>query len=181
MPDNLSGDYILVKRLINGNYIAFNSLYEKYSYAVFRFAFGYVKSKTEAEEIVQDVFMTIWDKRINLNPGLSFKSYVFTIAFHCVLKYFRTKEHLTKYINGVLSENSFKPELQEINYDFLCQYIKKISENLPPRCKEVFIKSRLEDQSIHEIAREMEISHKTVENQLTYALKFIRQKLIKEL
>lgn len=69
---------------------------------------------------------------------------------------------------------------EKITYDSLQKYITEIVNQLPPRRKEIFIKSRFEGLTVKEIAEEMEISHKTVENQLTDALKFIRINLIRE-
>jgi RNA polymerase sigma-70 factor (ECF subfamily) len=69
---------------------------------------------------------------------------------------------------------------QKITYDSLYQYITELVNQLPERRKEIFIKSRFEGLSIKEIAEKLKISHKTVENQLTDALKFIRTNLNRE-
>lgn len=69
---------------------------------------------------------------------------------------------------------------QKISYDSLLQYIKELATKLPERRREIFMRSRFEGQKIQEIAEAMKISHKTVENQLTEALKFIRDNLKKE-
>jgi RNA polymerase sigma-70 factor (ECF subfamily) len=79
--------------------------------------------------------------------------------------------------------NGDEPDIQttqSITYNSLYQYINELVDQLPERRKEIFIKSRFEGQSIKEIAEELMISHKTVENQLTDALKFIRTNLNRE-
>lgn len=171
---------LLVRQLSKGNLMAFNTLYKEYSGRLFRFAFGYLKSEDEAEELVQEVFTIIWEKRSDLKEEHSFKSFLFTIAFNIIRKHFRTKAHLSEYMKSVPGDNPDMQTSQLVTYDSLYQYITKLVEQMPLRRKEIFVKSRFEGLSIKEIAEELKISHKTVENQLTAALKFIRTKLNRE-
>lgn len=147
---------------------------------MYRFAYGYLKSEKEAEELVQEVFTIIWEKRADLKEELSFKSFLFTIAFNIIRRHFRTKVHLSEYFK---SENLVDTDMQtsqQVSYDSLYQYLIKLVNQIPQRRKEIFMKSRIEGLSIKEIAEELKISHKTVENQLTDALKFIRTNLNRE-
>ena len=171
----------LVRELSAGNILAFNTLFKEYSGRLYRFAYGYLKQEAEAEELVQEVFMIIWDKRANLKEELSFKSFLFTISFNIIKKHFRTKAYLSEFYK---SEINSEPDMQtshKVAYDSLYQFLTEIVNHLPKRRKEIFIKSRLEGLNIKEISNEMKISHKTVENQLTIALKFIREKLKREI
>jgi len=168
---------LLVHNLSKGNLLAFNTLFKEYSGRLYRFAFGYLKSEPEAEELVQEVFTIIWEKRADLKKELSFKSFLFTIAFNIIRKHFRTKAYLSEYLKTGISDDMDMQTSQKITYDSLHQYITELVNQLPLRRKEIFIKSRFEGHSIKEIAEEMKISHKTVENQLTDALKFIRTNL----
>jgi len=170
----------LVHNLSKGNLLAFNTLYKFYSGRLYRFALGYLKSEEEAEELVQEVFTKIWEKRSDLKEELSFKSFLFTIAFNIIRKHFRTKAYLANYLNTKISDDLDMHTSHKITYDSLYQYITNLVNQLPNRCKEIFIKSRLEGLSISEIAEKLKISHKTVENQLTQALKFIRTNLNRE-
>jgi RNA polymerase sigma-70 factor (family 1) len=176
----IQNESLLVESLLKGNLLAFNSLYNEYSNRLYRFAFGYLKSDAEAEELVQEVFTIIWEKRMTLKEELSFKSFLFTIAFNIIKKHFRTKTYLSEYLqisNGNTSDNITS---QDITYNSLYQYITELVNQLPDRRKEIFIKSRFEGLSTKEIAEKLQISHKTVENQLTEALRFIRANLNKE-
>jgi RNA polymerase sigma-70 factor (ECF subfamily) len=147
---------------------------------LYRFALGYLKSEAEAEELVQEVFTKIWEKRADLKKELSFKSFLFTIAFNIIRKHFRTRAYLSEYFKtGNISDLDMQTS-QKITYDSLYQYITELVNQLPARRKEIFIKNRFEGLSIKEIAEELKISHKTVENQLTDALKFIRTNLNRE-
>ena len=173
----IENESLLVQNLSKGNLLAFNTLYNEYSNRLYRFALGYLKSEAEAEELVQEVFTKIWEKRADLKKELSFKSFLFTIAFNIIRRHFRTKAYLSEYFKtGVISEPDMQTS-QKITYDSLYQYITELVNQLPERRKEIFIKSRFEGLSIKEIAEKLKISHKTVENQLTDALKFIRTNL----
>jgi RNA polymerase sigma-70 factor (ECF subfamily) len=170
----------LVYNLSRGNLLAFNTLYKEYSGRLYRFAVGYLKSETEAEELVQEVFTIIWEKRADLKEELSFKSFLFTIAFNIIRKHFRTKSYFAEYFKSELNPDLDMQTSQKITYNSLHQYITELVNKLPDRRKEIFIKSRFYGLTIKEIAEEMKISHKTVENQLTDALKFIRINLNRE-
>ena len=170
----------MVRSLSKGNIVAFNTLYNEYSNRLYRFAFGYLKSQQEAEEIVQEVFFKIWESRSKLKADLSFKSFLFTIAFNIIKKHFRTKEQVSKYFTSLSNADIDVVTSEKITYDSLHQFISELVNRLPERRKAIFIKSRFEGLSIKEIAAEMNISHKTVENQLTEALKFIRTNINRE-
>ena len=176
----IQSDPILVKNLSKGNLLAFNTLYKMYSGRLYRFANGYLKSEAEAEELVQEVFTIIWEKRAELKEELSFKSFLFTIAFNIIRKHFRTKAYLTGYLNSGIADDLDMQTSDKIIYDSLYKYLSELVDQLPTKRKEIFIRSRFKGQSIKEIAEEMHISNKTVENQLTDALKFIRTNLNKE-
>jgi RNA polymerase sigma-70 factor (ECF subfamily) len=176
----IKNEPLLVRSLSKGNLLAFNSLYKEYSGRLYRFALGYLKSEAEAEELVQEVFTKIWEKRADLKAELSFKSFLFTIAFNIIRKHFRTKACLSEYFKTEIGADLDMQTSQKITYDSLYQYITELVNQLPERRKEIFIKSRFQGYSIKEIAEALKISHKTVENQLTDALKFIRTNLNKE-
>lgn len=173
-------DAVLVKSLSKNNVLAFNTLFKRYSSRLYRFSHGYLKSDAESEEIVQEVFAKVWETRSKLKHELSFKSYLFTIAFNLIKKHFRAKACLGEYFRNAVLDDLDLRTTQDINYNSLKSYLSKIVDRLPERRREIFIKSRFEGLSIEEIAREFDISHKTVENQITMALKFIRSYLKEE-
>jgi len=170
----------LVSELSKGNLLAFNSLFEVYSNRLYYFAFKYLKSEAESEELVQEVFTRIWEKRHNLNKDLSFKSFLFTIAFNIIKKHFIAKARLDEYLKSQIRDELDLDTSDNITYDSLYKYIIELVNQLPDRRKVIFIKSRLENLSITKIAEELNISHKTVENQLTSALHFLRDKINKK-
>jgi len=169
-----------VKNLKSGDIQAFNELFEYYGRRLYHFSYHYLRSEPECEELVQEVFTRVWEKRSELKEDLSFRSYIFTIAFNIIRKYFRSRIQVKSYYESGLMEDFHMETSQKINFNSLKSRLDSLVSMLPLRRREIFIKSRMEGLSIQEIAGAMKISKKTVENQLTEALKFIRAHLSDE-
>jgi len=170
----------LVKALSKGEIRAFNDLFQLYGNRIYRFAIGYMKSQTEAEELVQDVFLKVWERRFELKDNLSFKAYLFTIAFNLIRKHFTKKALMHKYLEKQVLDDFDFDTSQNIDFNSTKKLIDTIVDQLPPKRKIVFIRSRFEGFSVTEIAEELGTSPKTVENQLGEALKFVRDHLKSE-
>ena len=170
----------LVKALSKGEIRAFNDLFQIYGNRIYRFSMGYLKSQTDAEELVQDVFLKVWEKRTELKDNLSFKAYLFTIAYNLIRKHFAKKALMHKYLEGLIIDDFDYGTTQNIDYLSTKKMIDAIVDQLPPKRKIVFIKSRFEGLTVNEIAEELGTSPKTVENQLGEALKFVREHLKSE-
>lgn len=170
----------LVKALSKGEIKAFNELFQIYGNRIYLFAFGYLKSKPETEELVQDVFLKVWERRFELKDNLSFKAYIFTIAFNIIRKHFVKGALTAKYFEQQIIDDLDLNTVHRIDYASTKKLVDQIIDQLPPKRKEVFIKSRFEGCTVKEIAKELGTSPKTVENQLGEALKFIREHLNKE-
>jgi len=165
----------LVKNLQKGSIDAFEDLYKVYSLRLYHFGMKYLKSEIEAEGLVQDVFAKVWEKRSALKAELSFKSYIFTISFNLIRKNFIKKSKLREYLSSKQGKNDMDlGTVNQVEYQSLMDYLNTLVNQLPERRREVFIKSRIEDLPVKEIADQMGISAKTVENQLTAATKFIK-------
>lgn len=180
VSDHFDNESELVLSLSKGSIIAFNQLFRKYSGLLYRFAYGYLKSVNDAEELVQDVFTKIWEKHSELKSDLSFRSYLFTIAFNDIKKVFRMKAMHSEYLDNSLFDDADHSTSQTISYNSLLDHVRELIDQLPEKRKEIFVRSRFEGQSIKEISKEMNISHKTVENQISQALKSLRKNLTKE-
>lgn len=168
----------LVEGLQNGDIESFDTLFGLYGIRLYRFAYGFLKSKEESEEIVQDVFVKIWEKRTFLKPELQFKSYLFTIAYNMIRKHFRTKALLDKYLTATANiddDNIFYTP--DVDIFSLQKLVTGLVESMPIKRRMVFQKSRGEGKSIKEIAQEMGIAESTVENHLNQALKYLRNHL----
>ncbi len=176
------GDIELVERLQKGDVEAFDLIYEKYSGKLYAFGLKYLKSTEEAEELVQSVFLKLWENYKILKKELSFKSYLFTIAYNDICKLFRKRNYRQKFIDDTLYENSqFSSEIEEgIDYHSVLEQVEQIVNKLPEKQKTIFLKSRKEGKSTKEIAEEVGLSPGTVDNYISESLKFIRSRLRNE-
>lgn len=177
---SLENEPRLVYELSKGNILAFNTLYREYGKRIYKFSYRYLRSAEEAEEIVQEVFTRIWEKRKDLKESLSFKSYVFTITFNIIRRHFKVRAMMDDYLQHKGWSDHDLQTTEKIDFNSLNQYVKALVDKLPDRRKQIFIKSRYEGLNTMEIATELKISSKTVENQLTDALRFIRSHLKNE-
>ena len=173
-----NSDKELVTALKNDDISAFNQLFYAYSSRLYHFAYGYLKSKEEAEELVQEVFIKVWDKRKDLQEEYRFKSYLFTIAYNHIKKHFRSKAIQNNYLefSGATNPEALYTR-EDVNYPSLKKWVDKLVDKMPDKRRTVFVKSRFEGKNVKEIAEEMGISQSTVENHLNQALKFLKQHL----
>lgn len=169
----------LVEQLKRGDAAAFDALFEEYGQKLYGFAFRYLKSEHETEELVQEVFVRIWENRKFLKTEYSFKSYLFTIALNHIRKFFNKKAISLRYITEAKGGNLDldNSTVESIDYASILEQIDRIVEKLPERKKLIFLKSRKEGKSSKEIAEELQITVGTVDNQVSDALRIIRDAL----
>ena len=179
MVVKIPNDNELVDRLYKGDIEAFDLIYAKYASRLYAFGKKYLGSDIEAEELVQTVFLKLWENHKKLKRELSFKSYLFTIAYNNICKIFRKKYYQEKFIESTLSDSLpyIEETEQSIDYNSVLEKVYQLIEQLPPRQKSVFLKSRNEGLSSKEIAQELGLSSGTVDNYISGALKFIRSRL----
>jgi len=180
--DKFLPDIELVKRLQCSDLEAFDMIYDRYSGKLYSFGLKYLRSTAEAEELVQSVFLKLWENHKLLNPDLSFKSYIFTITYNDICKFFRRKNYMQNFINEELLQNtdsSLETE-QSIEYQSLLSRVQQIVEKLPERQRIIFKKSREEGKTTKEIAKELNLSSGTIDNYISAALSFLRKQLKSE-
>ncbi len=170
-------DSELIRRLQKGDTEAFDLIYEKYAGKLYAFGFKYLRSAEETEELVQEVFVRIWENHRKLDKELSFKSYLFTIAYNDICKLFRKRHYVQKFINEVIQENRQSSSETEERIEYLSDLnrVMQIIDRLPQRQKEIIRKSRLEGKSAKEIAEELKLSPGTVDNYISESVRFIRK------
>jgi RNA polymerase sigma-70 factor (ECF subfamily) len=167
----------ILQSLRAGEIYAFEYLFAKYSKTLFRFSFTILKSQSEAEEIVQQVFLKIWEKRKSIDPQQKFNSYLFTVALNDIRKSFLNKAREDKFkveLYDVLLEQS-QAEQQEKDFSRYLKILDEQVEKLPGKRKEIFILHKKEGLTVNEVADYLKLSPKTVENQITAAIKTIRE------
>jgi RNA polymerase sigma-70 factor (family 1) len=180
--NNLETETYLLTKLKESDIGSFEQIFDLFYQKLYAFVFRYLKSKEDSEEIVQDVFIQIWENRLNLNENLSFKSYLFTITKNRIIDYFRKKKVESLYKNYVqnfvemVHDGTYK-ELIYKDYDIA---LTEAIQQLPEKRREVFILSKKFGMSRAEIAKFFNISENTVKNQLQEALSFLRETLKKE-
>ncbi len=169
----------LVEHLRKGDVIAFDTLFDEYSQKLFGFALKYLKNESEAEELVQEVFIKVWENRKSLKSGLSFKAYLFTISLNQIRKYFKKRAISLRYFQSLKDEKELAENTTEqyVDYESTLAQLNKIIGQLPPRRREIFIKCKMEGKNSKEIAAELNISSATVDNQVSESLRFIRSNL----
>lgn len=172
---------MLVQRLAKNDVQAFNELYNLYSRRIFGFAYGFLRSKEEAEGIVQEVFVKIWETRNNLRSDLSFSWFLFTIARNLILNKLQHHQYEMRYQKDFMAETSGDDNNTEeqVFYRDMSDHINNLIMELPPKRKEIFLLSRFEGLSYQEISEKLNISVKTVEVQISLALKYIRARIKK--
>jgi RNA polymerase sigma-70 factor (ECF subfamily) len=177
--DETHDDYCYVHLLQKGNVVAFDSLFEKYSPKLFGFSMKYLKNESEAEELVQDVFVQVWEGRQMLKTEYSFKSYLFTIALNQIRRHFNKKAISLRYLESIQNDpdQTINEIIRKDEYESTLQLINNIIGQMPPRRREIFTRRKLEGKSTKEIAEEFNISAGTIDNQVSEALHFIRSRL----
>lgn len=147
---------------------------EFFSDDLFLFAFGYLRKKEIAEEIVSDVFVKTWENRKKLTEIDNLKAYLFVSVKNSCISYIRKnrKENLISIdgIEDVVVPRAECPESEYINSENLKEIYQAI-EQLPPKCKMAFSLAKFNELRYKEIAEIMEVSEKTVNNHLVFALK----------
>jgi len=177
--DTVTDEKILIRQLKKGDLYAYDTLYRKYSSKLLYFTLGYVKVMEDAEEIVQEVFLILWRNHKQLDEDLSFSSYLFTVTYNAIRKNFRKQGREKKYLDNYLLDFDEKDvnTLTQIEYKDLIKEVKDIVETFPERRKEIFRLSREQHLTNQEIAEKLNISKKTVENNITEALRILREKM----
>lgn len=170
-------DQILFIRLQEGDEKAYKELFLKYYSPLSEYASHYIRDG-EAEELVQDLMLYLWESRESLVIETSIKSYLFTAVKHRCLNAVKKKlyhEQVHSFLYEKLKEQFEDPDYYMINE--LSELIEKAIEELPDNYKETFKLSRFGYLSNAQIANQLDVSVKTIEYRMTQALKILRIKL----
>ncbi len=160
----------------------FHELYECYWKKLYQIAFKYLKDNFEAEEVVQELFTSLWTRKDSLVlHRQTIENYLVRAVRFKISRKYSDEIRKTKKINTFKDQQSLFSNQTEkqVLYAFLKEDVDKLVTSLPERCKEVYQLSRVMGLNNRDIASNLLISEKTVENQLTKALKFLRKGLKK--
>lgn len=176
MHTNLSSDTVLLDLVRKGDLSSFNILFDRYWEKLYATVFSVCSDREACSEIVHDIFLNLWLKRESLQI-VNFKAYMQASARYHVYRYVkRVRKQSLEYREDMeFSELSVANEGElSIRYSELEKNVERELEELPGRCREIYTLSRREHLSNDEIASRLDISKRTVENQLTHALRHLR-------
>lgn len=170
-------DTELATLLTQNNEAAFCELYIRYKDKLHYFCLSLIKSKEETNDIVQEVFIRIWESRNFINPDLSFSSFLYTIARNRILNHFRDMDIDVKVKSILAKTNPVEEELIEADliYTEYQKILQEAIEALPPQRKKIFNMSREDNMTHKEIAAELGISVNTVQEHISESLRFIKK------
>ena len=173
---------ILIQPLKNGSVKAFDALYHLYSARLYNFVLKISNGDTYmAEEIVQRVFIKIWEDRSMLDTQKSFNAFICTIAKNMLMNEYKHQMVEFVYQEYILqiNEEGSSDGVDKIEYVFLEKYLNTLIEQLTPARREVYIMNRIDNLTVKEIAQRSGKSEKTIEKQLSEANEFIRRQFSK--
>jgi RNA polymerase sigma-70 factor, ECF subfamily len=174
----------LIKLLKKGDMLAFDAVYERYCKRMYGFVIRYIKQEEDAEEIVQEVFLNIWESRKKIDTYLSFDSFIFTIAYNTTISLLRKRVNEKKYLEYLQLRQQITNAdeiIDEIHFKQIKEQLKSSLNQLTPRQREIFLLSREEGFTHEEIAKRLNISSNTVKNHLVTTLAFLRSKIDKSM
>ncbi len=173
-----------LERARTGDEQAFEALFRAYVEPLCSFAYSYVESEPAAEEIVQDLFARLWERRESLEVPRNVQAYLYGATRNRAINYLRDARVETTFLQRALRIGQARamaprpaPPEEELNARALAEAVERAVAELPPRCREVFVLTREQHLSYAEAAGVLHISPKTVEIHMGRALALLRDKL----
>jgi len=154
---------------------AFESYYKEHYKTFFLASYNYVKSSTVAQEIVNDVFLKIWEDAEKISIESSLKSYIYRAIINRSINALNKQKRESQNQKELAQLQTESYELRQMETNELKVQLYKAIEALPDQCKKVFLMSRMDGLKQQEIAEKLGISIKTVKNHITHALKQLRK------
>ncbi|HYF67923.1 MAG TPA: sigma-70 family RNA polymerase sigma factor [Ohtaekwangia sp.] len=169
-------DSELVTLLVNGNKLAFHAIYQRYLSDLFRYVRKNISCKEDCEEIIQEIFESLWVRHKELGHVTGLRAYLFQMVKYKVIRYFRHHSVRKKYAEHYRFFEAMYDNMseQEKGSDLVQAVLERSVSTLPDRCQEAVKLRLIENFSNADIARKMNISRRTVENYITAALRFLR-------
>ncbi len=157
---------------------AFNALYRMYVSQLYYFSLRYTKSACDAEEIVHDVFVRLWNIRHNIKTTVTLRPLLFVMAKNYLINAIRSNVNSRVYEDYIeYSDVIADSASQKIEYDDFCRQVTKALDKLPSKQRQAIVLSRLEGKSVEEISALLHISRQTVYNNIYEGLKRLKELL----
>lgn len=171
-------DLSLFDRIKQNDFTAYEIIFKRYYQELYRFAYTYLRDQVPSEEMAQEVFLYMWEKRGQIEIKTTLKTYMYSAIKNKCLNYIkyevpRKNELEESHLSLMTTE---QPDREE-DTERLKKFLEEAINALPTKCRQIFVLSRNAGLTYEEIAEEMDISIKTVENQMSIALKKLRESL----
>ncbi|MDP3914145.1 MAG: RNA polymerase sigma-70 factor [Bacteroidota bacterium] len=176
-----SEELYIVKKMIEGDVDSFKYFFDRYYDDLCNFVHIYLHDQALSEEIVQDIFVYFWENKEKLQINTSVKSFLFSASKFKSLNLLRDTKTQKRIVEKIGKTEPLITSEEEDSYIDTNEFKKILDaavDQLAPKCREIFLLSKFEDLSNREIAEKLGISVKTVENQMTIALKKLREYLL---
>jgi RNA polymerase sigma-70 factor (ECF subfamily) len=169
----------VIEQLREGSKEAFHDLFEAYGPKILAFAISYLKDHADAEEMLQEVFLKLWETRSSLDPSKNIKSFLFKICINLIYDFIRKKNIKQVYVDYSLQNNSFQENntWHEVIYNDMQNYLQLLISSMPEQRQHIYRLSKEDGLTNEEIAQQLHLSQRTVENQLYRAVLFLKNKL----
>lgn len=176
----LQKEHVLIAELKRGSKKAFDKIYSLYAGRLFSYCVKFTKNREDAEEIVQDVFIALWNNRETIRKEKTLNSLLFSISRYRVINAYRSSLNTPVYEDYVKYQDEIyiKDNFSRLEYEEFVKSIKVAIQKLPPTQQRVITLSRFSQLSNKEIAEELSLSEQTVKNQLSVGLKALRRLLM---
>ncbi len=172
-------EFFIYQRLVEGDHHALRFFFDKYYEDLCNYVNLYIRDQSVSEDIVQEIFIYLWEKRGIIKIENSVKSYLLRASRNKFLNHIRSERSHQSVKLEIISKNEtyVDTNFNQLDINRIEGFINASIEKLPPRCREIYLLHRQDDLSYKEIASIMDISEKTVENQMTIALKRLKEQL----
>ncbi len=169
--------------LLKGDEQGISGLYDTMWHKLYTYAARVLQDKSAASDVIQDLFIKLWEKRAELPTVVNVEGYLFKSLKHAILNYLQSTKIRDKHLDAFYKVYSEMDNLtlESIYQKELLDLIKNSSASLPMRMKEIFQMNRFEHKTVSEIAKELNLSEQTVRNQINLALKKIRPSVMESI
>jgi RNA polymerase sigma-70 factor (ECF subfamily) len=179
----INNDLYFLRKIKKNDEAAFKIVYNQFYSRLYYFIFEFIHINEITEDIVQDTFVTFWNKRFELKDNTNISAYLYTVAKNnCLYKLRDQRYRLKLFASSSIDQKELDYNLDALScmktsvfsFQEINQIIEQTLEGLPPQCRKVFTLSRFEEKKNREIAEELNISVKAVEGHITKGLKIFK-------
>ncbi len=174
---DFTNDLFLSKRLISGDSKAYDYLMETHYQSLCTYAYSLTGDDAKAEDIVQNVFVQLWINRKKINTNYSIKNFMYKSVYNEFIDEYRKRKPVIYLEKKYLEAIDLVIENDELNFSELISLVNTEIENLPKKCKKIFLLNKKEGLTHSEISEHLGISVKTIEGHMARAFKTLSEKL----